>query len=523
MRRAMVWVPFLVMLLSSAGDGQTLRTTASNPDSALHTILSGMAGDPLTLRDALHGARDRSPSVVSAEANYRSARGALRRESGAYDPILFFDFLRVGQEQPTASFFSGAPILNTRQTNSSGGLRMNLPTGTRLEASISAVTLESNSAFANLNPQYTTLGNLSVRQPLLGGFWVSAHKNVARAEKEEDAARAAYDQELVASDTRVELMYWDLYAAVRDYAVEKLTRDRAEAFLRDTETRARTGLIGPNQVANARTFLAEQEILLLNREEDLDRLSDELAAAIGVRPETGHVRFLAVDIPPDSIAAGDVDLLVEEAKIRNRGLRQAKALAEASRVSANAAAWEILPRLDFVASYGGNGLGGSAQDVIFNGDTLHASRSGSFNDAIHQSIRAQFPTWSVGVEFSMPILLRSGRGEAERLEAEVIIADQRVVQIERTLEAEIRSRHREIANGARRLLAAREGVDAAQEQARIGLVEFRNGRATAFELVRLGADFAIAQQRYSQALVHSAKAAAALRELTSGEAVLPGQ
>ncbi len=70
--------------------------------------------------------------------------------------------------------------------------------------------------------------------------------------------------------------------------------------------------------------------------------------------------------------------------------------------------------------------------------------------------------------------------------------------------------------GRRRMVAAREGVAAAQEQVRIGLIEFQNGRTTAFELVRLGQDFAIAQQRYSEALVRSAKAAARLRQLTSG-------
>ena len=80
----------------------------------------------------------------------------------------------------------------------------------------------------------------------------------------------------------------------------------------------------------------------------------------------------------------------------------------------------------------------------------------------------------------------------------------------------MRQSYRELNNGQRRLKAAREGVQAAQEQVRIGLIEFQNGRSTAFELVRLGADFAAAQQRYSQALVRSAKAAATLKQLTSG-------
>jgi hypothetical protein len=61
-----------------------------------------------------------------------------------------------------------------------------------------------------------------------------------------------------------------------------------------------------------------------------------------------------------------------------------------------------------------------------------------------------------------------------------------------------------------------DGVRAAQEQVRIGVIEFQNGRLTAFELVRLSEDFAIAQRRYSDALVRTAKSAATLKQLTSG-------
>jgi outer membrane protein TolC len=104
-----------------------------------------------------------------------------------------------------------------------------------------------------------------------------------------------------------------------------------------------------------------------------------------------------------------------------------------------------------------------------------------------------------------------------------VIAEQQQVQLTRTLEEEVRGSCRELFNGQRRMKAAKEGVNAAQEQVRIGLIEFQNGRTTAFELVRLGADFAVAQQRYSQALVRSAKAAANLRQLTSGAYSFPGK
>jgi outer membrane protein TolC len=122
----------------------------------------------------------------------------------------------------------------------------------------------------------------------------------------------------------------------------------------------------------------------------------------------------------------------------------------------------------------------------------------------------------VGIEVSIPIGLRSGLGEQDRLEAEVMGAEQRREAIARMIEQQIRASYRELLHGNRRVSIAREGVEAAEEQVRIGVIEFRNGRSTAFELVRLGADFAIAQERYSRALVRTASAAATLRQLTSG-------
>ena len=504
---------FLALFLSQA----IAQNPQANPDSALVNILEQLAGKPLGLQDAVKQAKQNATSVRAAEAAYLAARGAVRREAGLFDPELFFALEYFDQEQPTASFFAGAPILTTTQTAGSAGLRMQLPTGTSLEASLNTVRLKTNSAFAFLNPQYTTFGSLSLRQPLLGGFHVSARKELARAEQAMKAAKARYDQEVLAIRTQVENSYWDLYAAERDYAVQQLTRDQADAFLHETESRARAGLIGPNQVANARTFLAEQEILLLDRDEQLDRLSDQLASLSGSRPESGQRHFITTDDPPGEFLLVDVDELVGKAIRNNLDLHAAKADVEAVRALSKAAFWQAMPRVDLVGSLGGNGLSGMPQDVIFGGDTLRSTVSGELNDALSQSLKRDYPSWSVGVEVSVPLGLRSGLGEKSRLNAEVVIAEQRYIQVTRLLEELVRASYRELFHGQRRLQAAREGVEAAQEQVRIGLIEFQNGRSTAFELVRLGADLAVAQQRYTQALVRTAKAAASLRQLTSGE------
>ena len=105
----------------------------SDPDSALHAIIGNLSGSPLSLSTAVGHALKNATSVRKAEAAYIGARGSVRREAGAFDPHLYFTLNRIDQRLPTASFFSGAPVLATQQTTSQTGLRMSLPIGTELD------------------------------------------------------------------------------------------------------------------------------------------------------------------------------------------------------------------------------------------------------------------------------------------------------------------------------------------------------------------------------------------------------
>lgn len=507
---------FILILLLNIPYVVEAQTTV-NPDSALYEVLNNLEGEALSLSQAREHAFKNATSVRRAEAEYLAAAGALRRERGYFDPEFYFSLNYLDLEEPTASFFAGADVLITEQTTSETGIRWTLPTGTQLDLGLNTTRLKTNSDFAFLNPEYNAFGSLSLRQPLLGGFTASARKELTRAELEYDAAKARYDQEILAVEALVEQMYWNLYTAERDYAVQKLTRDRAEAFLKETELRNNAGLVGPNQVANAKTFLAEQELLLIDRREQLDSQSDRLAALIGVRPEHGSQRFKAIDNPPNNFPVQPVEDIIQTALDNNLELLAAQKEIDAANSLVNAAAWEALPRLDLVGSLVSTGIGGDSQDVIFGGDTLRSSAGGSFGDVLNQVFKRDFPGWSVGIELSLPIGLRPGLGEQDRLEAQAMSVEQRYIELSRILEQQIRSAHRELSNGNDRLKAAETGVEAAQEQVRIGMIEFQNGRITAFELVRLSEDFAVAQRRYSDALIRTVNAVALLKQLTSGK------
>jgi outer membrane protein TolC len=244
---------------------------------------------------------------------------------------------------------------------------------------------------------------------------------------------------------------------------------------------------------------------------------------MGVRPEPGMTRFLPTENPPKNFNVTDADELVDIALKNNLDLQASQKNVELTQIQRTAAKWKVLPSVNLYGSLNGSGLAGSPQDIIFGGDTLRASRSGTFSNALTQVTRRDYPGWTLGVEINIPIGMRSGLGERDRLEAEVYGAQQMYIAMSRSLEEQVRSAWRELSHGKHRMNAALDAVNAAQDQVRIGLIEFHNGRSTAFELVRLGTDLAVAQQQYSEALVRTAKAVSALKQLTSGKYNLTSQ
>jgi outer membrane protein TolC len=508
----------VLLLVAHASESRAQPRVETNPDSVLAEALASIPGTALALEEAVRLALENSTEVREAEAALRAASAGVQREKGVFDPEFFAELQRTSDEVRATSPFLGTPVLSTDELGSTAGARIKLSTGTELEASLAARRQETNSSFEFLNPQYETEGTLALTQPLLKGLGPATRADLSAAERVLEAARSRYDNTVLAVRAVTEQLYWDLYAAGRDLAVERLIRDRAGSFLAETELRARSGLVGPNQVANAQVFLAEEEQAALDREEQLDVISDALATFLGRRPQAGP-RFTPNSEPPRDYPLAPQDSLVLLALQNNHDLRVLQKRIESVAALEHGARWEALPALDLVGTLGGSGLAGTGREAtfVFGGDTLRVEAEDTdLGDALSQLFEGDFPNWSLGLRFSLPLGLREDRGERDRLRAELAVAEEQLEAARRRLEANVRNQHRQLANARQRVGSARRGVDASQEQVRIGLLEYQAGRTTAFEIVRLGADLATAQQRYSQALVRAAKAAAELRLLTAG-------
>ncbi len=509
----------------SAQGAPGTRLEPASPDSALQLTLQQIAGEPLSLADALSEALARSTAVQSVLAEVRAAGGTVRREQGVFDPELYGELERTADDTPTASFFAGADVLETEDTRAEAGARWRLPFGTELSASLNTTRLETNSAFATLSPQYDTFGQLEIVQPLLKGFGRGSSAWLDAAEEGLSLAEARYVDVRFAVVAEVERLYWALFAAERDHAVQVLIRDQAEAFLQESQLRADAGLVGPGATANARVFFVQQSQAALDTEELYDRISDQLATLMGRRPGGDLKRFHPVDQPPAAFPGFDEEALVATAQARSLQVTAAERGVAVARALAAGAHTNALPQLDLFGALGGRGLAGTGREVVFDfgggPDTLRSDLDTGLGDSVDQVLGRDFPTWSLGLRFAVPFG-GSDKGERDRLDAEVARAEQELESVRRDLEATVRAQVRALERGQTRLALAGEGVAASLEQVRIGRLEYRSGRTTTFELVRLGADLADQQRRYSAALVRTAESAALLRRLTAGAYPDPG-
>src|SRR5512139_3830296 len=98
---------FLIALAAAVpARAQGPAAFATRPDSALAQAVREMPGAPLPLTEAVAAALEEASIVRDARAAMMAARGALKRERGAFDPSLFTDAIKSGEDVVNTNPFS---------------------------------------------------------------------------------------------------------------------------------------------------------------------------------------------------------------------------------------------------------------------------------------------------------------------------------------------------------------------------------------------------------------------------------
>jgi outer membrane protein TolC len=441
----------------------------------------------------------------------------------SYDPQINLTGGDEHQTSPVANRqIYGVPSLqlNTAQVNASYSQAFS--TGTSVSFSLSNARQTTNSPFFNLSPTLSAAFRFQIQQELLSGFgFLPNLRYLYIAKNNKKISDIAFKDQVIATVTQIENIYWDLVSAYQQTQVN----DQSSAFARQTFENAKKQLQlqavpemdvmraeaevskRDQDLTVARTNLQLQETLMKNA--ITKSLDDPVLEAMPVIP-TDKLETVAIQ------SAKPVQDLINEAQHNRPELSESDVDLINRQISRRAASNALLPSLSLVAFYAGSGLGGPL-NPIYDTATLGPNVSNvpkSFAGTAQDAFNNSSPDYFVGLNLNIPIRNRVAKADQYRSELEYRQAELRLEQLKKQVRIEVRNAQFALDQTAARVEAARKARDLAQRTFDIMKKEQDLGAGSSYQTLSAQRDLSLAELDLVSAMTTYEKAKVELDRAT---------
>ena len=455
----------------------------------------------LSVDEAVGLALERSLGLQVQRFGREQARVGVEQAMGIYDLDLTSALSTLHEESPAASNLEGAEVQKQDRDAFSVGLSQLLPSGAVGGVSWANSRLETNSQFYLLNPSYSSGLDLSFAQPLLRGFGREQTETGIRvARLQSDQAREAFIERVVATVRQAEVAYWNLVRARYQLKVAEESLKLAQQLHNDNKVRVQVGTLAPLELASSEAGIATRQEEIIRAQGAVGDAEDILRYLLNLDdPKTWSLPMVpdtAVETQPASVELDSALTTALESRPELAGERIAQASREVEQAYFRG---QTRPRLDLKASYGFNGVGGDALLRDEQGNVI-ATVPGGWSDAFDQITGADFPGWSVGLEFGYPIRNRTAKAKATLADLSVEQGKVGLEQLRQQVQAEVRVAVRGLETARQQMESARVSVTLAEKNLDAEHKKYENGLSTSFEILRVQDDLTAARSRLVDAL-----------------------
>lgn len=454
----------------------------------------------MSLEEAYRVALARNLDLQIGRYDLAISETGILGASGIFDPSLDFGVNGDYTKSPAATQLDGADISESRNTAFTLGLSTLLPTGGTASLDFDTRRSETNSEFFFLNPRWNSGLSATFSQPLLENFGTLVNRSgIVVAHTNRDQSAESLRIQVINTLQSVESAYWDFVAAQIQVEVAEQSLALAERLLDETEERVRVGTSAPIDLVQSEAGVASRRQELIVARNSRDNQEDALKKVLGfAAPEEWAISIRTAD--PRGFEPVEVDLTesIEEALARRPEIRQQRLSMGLADLQTKLARNAVLPNLDFTASYGFGGLGGTLQTT--DPDTGEQSAiKGGLSDSIDQITDADFPHWTLGLRLTVPLgnhdakaTLAQRRFEEERARLELRALQQNITH-------EVRLAVRALRDGAANVEAAEASRVLQEKNVEAEQTKFANGLSTNFQVLQVQDQLASAQLSEIQA------------------------
>jgi outer membrane protein len=428
-----------------------------------------------------------------------SALGGVAGGGSSFDPTANVNF---GWNQSTVplniTVLQGVPVVTTHDTTYSCSLSQAFTTGTTLGISLSGTRQSTTGVTSLFNPQLGTQLQIYFTQPFLNGFGRGVNARFIRvARNEMRFSESAFRQDVMATVAQVSRLYWEVAAAHEQERIAEKALELAGKMLDDTTKEARLGVIAPLEVIRARAEVFRDRGALARARESYEETAEQLKTAISKQVDSdlaGAEIIPITQLPPPS--AGDqpsLDEALRQATENRPEIRQANLNLDNQEIVTKAAHNALLPSLNLFGSYAPQGLSGDFLVRDASGNLVGMAGSG-VGDSLSQTLRNEYPSYSVGVSLSIPLRNRTAHADLERALFERRQLKARLQQQINTVEEDVRRAYVALSEAKEEIDAAEASVGTAEEALEGEEKKFQLGVSDVFRVVLAQRDFFTAEE-----------------------------
>lgn len=442
----------------------------------------------LSLAQAIELALRNALDLDVASLAYERTGFGIGSAAGVFDPSLTASVGASRRETPTTSSFQvpasqsqrfdlgvgGLSELGTEYSFGFGGVRSDSPTRTTIPG------------YVEVNPTFSGSLTASVTQPLLRGFGRDVNTRlVVQSRLARDASAWDFVTSVQNAVQLVENAYWDLVYALANLEAKKEALERAVDFNRITKIKIDVGALAPIEIVQTEVTIAQREQEIILAEGQIGDAQDRLKRLLNVTDLSAWNRpIVPTDRPSEERVEIDVEAGIRSALETRPEVKQALVDVESRKVAVAYSRNELKPRLDARASYGLSGVG-------FNNDAVELGSS--YSDAFSQVGNWEYPNWSVGLSFSVPLSNRTAKANAAIAATDLELAGTRLALLRQNLALEVRTAARNVDTARRSVAAARKARELADRNLDAERKKFDNGMTTSFTVAQVQNDLTTAQ------------------------------
>jgi len=412
----------------------------------------------------------------------------------------------------------GVPSLQLNTTQVNANFSQAFSSGTSIAFEFTNNRQTTNSPDIFLSPALNSYYRFTIQQQLLAGFGFGPNLRYLRiANNNKKISDIAFKDQVIATVTQIENIYWDLVNAYEQARVNEQSLDFANQTLDNAKKQLQLESIPQMDVMKAEAEASQRDQDLTVARTNLELQESLIKNALTKSLDDPTLQEMPV-VPTDRMQDSDtnatteplLDLIADALKNRPELLETDIDLVN-RQISRQAARNALLPQLSLVGFYGGSGLGG----IISPGNTSTISLPSDLTGTWQNTFNNSSPDYYVGLNLNIPFRNRAAKADQYRSELEYRQASLRKEQLRKQIRIEVRNAQYALEQSGARVQSARKARDLAQRTFEITKKEQDLGSGSTYQTMTAQRDLSIAELNLVTAMTTYQKAKVELDRSTA--------